>query len=79
MYPTHRPVIAAALLATLLSSAAALGASSPASAAVQPATQAPSGAATPPPELARVLADLTKLGRAADAAGKASRKAASQV
>ncbi len=79
MYPTHRPVIAAALLAALLSSATAIGASSPASAAVQPVTQAPSGATTPPPALARVLADLTKLGRAADAAGTASRKAASQA
>jgi murein DD-endopeptidase MepM/ murein hydrolase activator NlpD len=79
MYPTHRPVIAAALLAALLSSATAIGASSPAFAAVQPDTRASSGAATPPAELARVLAELTKLGRAADAAGTASRKAASRA
>ena len=79
MYPTHRPVIAAALLAALLSSATAIGASSPASAAVQPVTRAFSGAATPSAELARVLADLTKLGREADAAGTASRKAASRA
>ena len=79
MHPTNRPVIAAALVAALLSSAAAIGAASPASAAVQPSTRHSSGAATPPPELARVLADLTKLGRAADAAGAASRKAASRA
>ena len=79
MHPTHRPVIATALLAVLLSSAIAIGASSPASAAVQPIARAFSGAATPPAELARVLADLTKLGRAADAAGVASREAASRA